>query len=158
VRESLLSLIAFGLMTAGAAALGSVFTARGTDSWYETLDKPFFNPPSWVFSVVWTPLYLVMALAGWMVWRHGSKRRDVQVATALFGVQLALNVLWSALFFGLESPLAGLIEIVVLLGAIATWYVAATRVDARTRWLILPYLAWVGFATVLNASIWWLNR
>jgi translocator protein len=158
IRESILSLVVFILITAGAATIGSVFTARGTDSWYDQLEKPFYNPPSWVFSVVWTPLYLAMAVAAWMVWRHGIQRRDVQIATALFGVQLALNVLWSALFFGLESPLAGLIEIVVLLAAIVAWYVAATRVDGRTRWLILPYIAWVAFATLLNGSIWWLNR
>jgi translocator protein len=158
LRESIVSLVVFVVVTAGAAFVGSIFTARGTDTWYDSLEKPFFNPPSWVFSVVWTPLYLAMAVAAWLVWRHGSHRRDVQIATLLYGVQLTLNALWSALFFGMESPLAGLVEIVVLFAAITAWYVAATRVESRARWLILPYMAWVAFAILLNGSIWWLNR
>jgi translocator protein len=158
VRESLRSLIVFGLVTVSAATAGGQFTARGTNGWYEQLDKPFFNPPAWVFGPVWTVLYAAMALAAWLVWKRGGDRRDVQVSTALFSVQLLLNVGWSALFFGLRSPLAALIEIVVLFAAICAWYVSATRIEPRTRWLIAPYLAWVAFAGVLNASIWWMNR
>lgn len=158
VRSSVVSLLVFGAATASAAVLGGIFTSTGVDTWYAGLDKPIFNPPSWTFSVVWTILYAFMAFAAWHVWRRGPERKDVQRSTALFSVQLALNALWPFLFFALESPPAGLLGIVVLLGAIVVWYVSATRISRLTRWMILPYIAWVSFATILNGSIWWLNR
>lgn len=155
--HSTLALVVFAWVTAAVAVFGSRFTPGDGDGWYERLEKPFFNPPSWAFGVVWTTLYVAMAVAAWLVWRHGASRRDVQVSTLLFGFQLALNAAWSPVFFGLESLSTGLIIILLLLVAVVTWYVFATRVDRRSRWLISPYIAWVAFAAVLNGSIWWLN-
>jgi translocator protein len=151
--------VVFGLLTALVAFLGGLISSSTTDSdWYRELDKPSFNPPGWVFGPVWTALYAMMALAAGLVWRKGSQRRDVRFATVLFGVQLVLNWLWTFLFFGLRSPLSALFEIVALWLAIIAWHQSAARIDGRTRWLILPYVAWVSFAAVLNASIWWMNR
>jgi benzodiazapine receptor len=152
------ALAIFGGVTALAAALGGWLTSRGVGGWFKTLRKPPFNPPDWVFGPVWTVLYAAMAAAAWLVWRRGPARDDVQRSTRLFGAQLGLNVLWSGLFFALKSPLLALAEIVTLWSAIALWLRSAARIDARARWLIVPYLAWVSFATLLNASIWWLNR
>jgi tryptophan-rich sensory protein len=153
-----LPFLVFGVITGGAALVGGLASAGTTDSqWYRELDKPSFNPPSWVFSPVWTILYVMMAAAAAIVWNKGSERRDVRISTALFGLQLALNTLWSVLFFGQRTTGGALIEIVVLWFAIVAWYWSAARIESRTRWLILPYIAWVSFATMLNASIWWLN-
>lgn len=156
--KSILSLLVFGAVTLLAGFVGSRFTASSNDTWYREIEKPPFNPPSWVFGPVWTALYIAMSVAAWLVWRRGSEKRAVKTATTLFGVQLSLNVLWSALFFGARSPLAGLIEIGALWAAIVTWMWQSSKIDGRTRWLILPYLAWTSFAAVLTASIWWLNR
>jgi translocator protein len=156
--KSILSLLVFGAITLLAGFIGSQFTASSNDSWYREIEKPSFNPPSWVFAPVWTALYVAMSVAAWLVWRRGPEKREVKTATTLFGAQLGLNVLWSALFFGARSPLAGLIEIGALWAAIVAWMWQSAKIDGRTRWLILPYLAWTSFAAVLTASIWWLNR
>lgn len=156
--RSILSLIVFLSVTLLAGFVGSQLTASSNDTWYREIDKPPFNPPSWLFGPVWTTLYVAMAVAAWLVWRRGSEKTQVKTATTLFGIQLGLNVLWSGLFFAARSPLAGLVEIFILWAAIFAWMRASAKVDGRTRWLILPYLAWTSFAVVLNASIWWLNR
>ena len=147
----------FLVVTVGAGMAAGLATTSGVMDWYPTLEKPAFNPPSWVFGPVWTLLYIGMAVAAWRVWlRLGFDvgRREM----SLYGIQLALNVAWSFLFFGLESPLWALVEILLLLGAIVWTQRAFARVDRVAGWLFLPYLAWVSFATVLNATIWWLNR
>ena len=105
---------------------------------------------------VWTLLYLAMALAAWRVWRHGQ-HPDRKLALGLFAVQLALNLLWSGLFFGLTAVGAALVEIVVLWLAIVATLVAFGRIDSIAGWLMVPYAAWVLFAVTLNAAIWWLN-
>jgi tryptophan-rich sensory protein len=156
--RSIPALIVFATITLTAGFIGSRLTATSNQSWYREIDKPSFNPPSWVFGPVWTALYVAMAVAAWLGWRHGSENKPVQKATALFGTQLGLNVLWSGLFFAARAPAAALAEIVVLWSAILAWLVQSAKVEPRTRWLILPYLAWTTFAFVLNASIWWKNR
>lgn len=151
-----LGLAGFLLLCFAAAGLGSVFTDSSVGSWYRTLDKPAFNPPSWVFGPVWTVLYALMAVAAWRVWRaYGFS--GAPAALALFGVQLALNVGWSALFFGARMPGAAFAEIVVLWGAILLTTLAFFRLDRPAGWLMVPYLAWVTFAAVLNFSIWQMN-
>ncbi len=138
-----------------AAAIGGAITATSVDTWYATLAKPWFNPPAWVFGPVWTVLYAMMAAAAWLVWRRG--RGVARPALALFVVQLALNVGWSGLFFGLRSPGLALIEIVLLWLAIAATAAAFARHDKVAAWLMLPYLGWVTFAAALNAAIWHLS-
>jgi tryptophan-rich sensory protein len=138
--------------------LSGVATARGVQDWYPTLVKPSFNPPAWVFGPVWTVLYIMMGLAAFLVWQKGLATDLVRTALALFILQLVLNGLWSILFFGLRAPGWAFVEIVFLLGAILLTLVSFWRVTVPAGILLVPYLAWVSFATVLNGSIWLLNR
>lgn len=138
--------------------LSGIATARGVAEWYPTLAKPTFNPPSWVFGPVWTVLYIMMGVAAFLVWRRGLDVEGVRVALAVFAIQLALNGLWSILFFGMQSPGWALVEIAVLWIAIGTTVVLFWRVAPASGALLLPYWGWVSFAVVLNASLWWLNR
>ena len=141
-----------------AGAIGSIFTRQAIPTWYATLEKPFFNPPNWLFAPVWTLLYILMGIAAFLVWRKGSENRQVRIALIAFLVQLVLNALWSIAFFGLESPLYGLIVIVVLWVAILFTTLSFYRISRAAGVLMLPYLLWVTFAAVLNESIWLLNR
>ncbi len=143
----LAALLVLCLAVGGGAGF---LTAQSVVTWFPTLVKPSFNPPSWLFAPVWTTLYIMMAVAAWLAWlRKGS--------LVLFYVQLALNFVWSLLFFGLQSPVLALVDIVVLWTTILLTLLAFWKVDVRAGWLMAPYLAWVSFASVLNASIWWLN-
>lgn len=155
-RPQWAGLAGFLLLCFAAAGLGSVFTGSSVDSWYQTLRKPSFNPPSWVFGPVWTALYALMAAAAWRVWRRYGFS-GAGAALALFGVQLGLNVGWSALFFGARLPGAAFAEIVILWSAILGTTLAFLRLDRPAGWMMLPYLGWVTFASVLNYSIWQLN-
>ena len=156
--RSVLILAIFVVICFAAAGLGSLFTTPQTapGGWYETLDKPFFTPPSWLFGPVWTVLYLAMAVSGWLVWRLRGFA-GAGVAMALFFVQLTLNLLWSVVFFGLEAPGLGLAEILILWACILLTILAFWRISRPAGLLLVPYLAWVTFATLLNAGIWLLN-
>jgi benzodiazapine receptor len=140
-----------------AGAIGSIFTRTAIATWYTTLEKPPFTPPDWLFAPVWTLLYILMGVAAFLVWRMGSRDRRVRVALIVFLVQLVLNAFWSVAFFGLESPLYGLIVISVLWVAILVTIVLFFRISKVSSILMWPYLLWVSFATVLNSSIWLLN-
>lgn len=141
-----------------AAYLGSIATQSSVDTWYKTIEKPVFNPPSWIFAPVWTLLYIMMGAAAGLVWHRTGRREGVQRALILFAIQLALNNLWSFLFFGLQNPFLALIEIILLWLLIYETMLAFRRVSTLAGRLLIPYLLWVSFATVLNGSIWWLNR
>ena len=138
--------------------LSGFATARGISTWYPTLVKPSFNPPAWVFGPVWTVLYIMMGVAAYLVWLRGVDADGVRAALAVFVIQLALNGLWSILFFGIRQPGLALVEIIVLLVAIGATIWLFWRVVPAAGVLLLPYWAWVSFATILNASLWWLNR
>jgi translocator protein len=138
--------------------LSGVATARGVTEWYPTLTRPAFTPPSWIFGPVWTLLYLMMGFAAFLVWQWGLEAAGVRVALVAFLVQLALNGLWSLLFFGLRAPGAAFVDIILLWLAIAVTTWLFWRVVHVAGALMLPYLAWVTFAAVLNGSIWSLNR
>ncbi len=140
----------------GAAALGSLATAQAVDTWYPALRKPPWTPPSWVFGPVWTVLYLMMAIAAWRVWLAAPWRQTAW-PLGLFAVQLALNVLWSVLFFGVQMPGAALVEIVVLWAAILATTIAFFRHSRLAAGLMIPYLAWVSYAITLNFEFWRLN-
>lgn len=142
----------------GVGGLGGIATSSSVSSWYLTLTKPPWNPPSWVFGPVWTLLYILMGVAAWLVWRLGVGDPKVRVALVLFGVQLLLNLLWSVLFFGLRSPGWALLEIVVLWAFILATLLAFYRLRPAAGLLLVPYQLWVTFATALNTAIWWLNR
>jgi benzodiazapine receptor len=141
-----------------AGAIGSIFTRSAIPTWYATLEKPIFSPPNWLFAPVWTLLYILMGVAAFLVWRKGLADRQVRTALIVFLVQLVLNALWSVVFFGLESPLYGLIIIVVLWAAILITVIKFFRISRVASGLMWPYLLWVTFAAVLNGSIWLLNR
>ncbi|HYE62096.1 MAG TPA: TspO/MBR family protein [Phycisphaerales bacterium] len=144
------------LVIAFLPALGG-FISR-PDAWYQSLSKPAWNPPSWVFGPVWTALYATMGVASWLVWRERARRpRHVRAALAAYAVQLALNAAWSPLFFGLRRPDLALIDIVLLWAAIVATVVLFWRVHKAAGAILLPYLAWVTFATALNLTIWRLN-
>ncbi|MCX6843538.1 MAG: tryptophan-rich sensory protein [candidate division WOR-3 bacterium] len=141
-----------------ASSIGSFATVRAIPTWYKGLAKPSFNPPNWLFGPAWTVLYLLMAVAAWLVWKQGVGAAGVKLALAVFLVQLILNALWSILFFGLRSPLAGMVDIVVLWLAILATVILFFRVSVPAGILLLPYIAWVSFAALLNAAILRLNR
>jgi len=138
------------------SAIGGVATASSVGTWYRTLAKPPFNPPDWVFAPVWMALFFMMAIAGWRVWRRDGLRK-ARLALTLFALQLALNLAWSIVFFGLRSIGAALVEIVVLLLAILATTAVFWRHDRVAGMLFIPYAGWVAFATVLNAALWQLN-
>lgn len=155
--RGLLSLVAFLLLCLAISAAGGWITAGSVGTWYQTLRKPAFNPPDWVFAPVWTALYLMIAVAGWRVWRRCGIA-GARAAMAAYVLQLALNLGWSFLFFGSRMIGVALAEIVVLFAAIGINAVLFWRVDRVAGWLLAPYLAWVGFAGVLNFALWQLNR
>lgn len=155
-RRPWLGLAGWVLLCFAAAGLGSVATAHSIPGWYDGLAKPSWTPPAWLFGPVWTVLYLAMAVAAWLVWRPGGfgARRT---ALGLFLVQLALNVAWSALFFGLRRPDLGLADIGLLWVAIVFTLLAFRRSSRLAGWLFVPYLLWVSFASALNFAIWRMN-
>lgn len=140
-----------------AGIIGSLFTRPAIPTWYATLEKPPFTPPNGVFSPVWIMLFALMGIALFLVWRIGLKEKEVRIALGLFGAQLIFNIVWSLLFFGLRSPLAGLIDIAVLWIAIVLTIFYFIKISRASGLLLLPYLAWVSFALVLNVSIWRMN-
>jgi benzodiazapine receptor len=149
-----------GISIAITMLLGSasgLITAGAVEGWYMEIEKPSFNPPSTVFGPVWTVLYIMMGFAVGLIWSNGSEDRQVRRGLALFGIQLLLNVLWSLLFFGLKSPGLALIDITLLLITIVLCIRAFHPIDRWAAYLMVPYLLWVSFASILNASIWVLN-
>ncbi len=153
------SLIGLGIWIAlcfGAAFLGSIFTTPSIPGWYAGLIKPSWTPPDWVFGPVWSVLYLMMAVAVWLVWRqYGLSKAAVPIT--LFMLQLALNAAWSILFFGLRLPGVAFLEIIMLWFAILATVIAFWRASPVAGYLLLPYLLWVAFAAGLNFTIWRLN-
>jgi benzodiazapine receptor len=156
-RRDWLALFGFFLASFAAAAAGSIATAASVQEWYPLLNKPAWNPPAWLFGPVWTLLYALMSIAAWRIWCR-ERQPGARLALAVFFVQLGLNALWSVLFFGLRAPGPALVEIIALWGCLAWLQRSFWRIDRAAGWLWLPYLLWVSFATVLNASLWWLNR
>jgi tryptophan-rich sensory protein len=137
-------------------ALGALATAQSVGTWYQTLAKPSFNPPDRVFGPVWTALYILMAVAAWLAWRSAGWRA-ARPALMLFALQLALNLGWSLLFFGARWIGGALVEVVLLWFAIAATIAAFRRHSQWAGILMMPYIAWVTFATALNFAIWRLN-
>ena len=145
------------LVTLIVGSTSGLITAGAVEGWYMEIEKPSFNPPNTIFGPVWTVLYVLMGFSAGLIWSNGMEFAPVRRALALFGVQLLLNVLWSLLFFGLKSPGLALIDIGLMLVAIIATMRAFHPIDRWAAYLLIPYLLWVGFATVLNASIWVLN-
>jgi tryptophan-rich sensory protein len=151
--QKILGLLGWLLLCFAAAAVGSLFMPG---EWYAALNKPAWNPPGWIFGPVWTALYAMMAVAAWLIWHRGGlavQRRPL----GLFLAQLALNALWTPLFFGLRQPGLAFAEILLLWLAILATLLAFRPVSRAAAWLLVPYLAWVSFAAVLNGALWRLN-
>lgn len=145
------SLALFLAIVIGGGLLIGYATLPG--DWYASLNKPAFNPPDWLFGPVWTMLYVLIAVAGWRIWRVA----EPSIAKALWIAQLALNFLWSPIFFGAKMPGPALVVIVALLATILGFIMTAWNRDRFAAWLFVPYAAWVAFATLLNLAIVWLN-
>lgn len=138
--------------------VSSVFTISSIPKWYAGLIKPSFSPPNWVFGPAWTTLYLLMGISAFIIWQKGINNQKVRKALFFFLIQLFFNFLWSILFFGLHSPLLGLLDIIILLLSIILTIVNFSKVSKIAAYILIPYLLWVSFATLLNISIVLLNR
>lgn len=139
-----------------AGFLGSIFTTPAVRSWYLVINKPVWNPPSWVFGPVWTILFIMMGVALYLVWSVKMNNK-VRMALKMFGAQLVLNILWSVFFFGLGNFWMAFGEIIILWIAIALTIVYFLKVNRTAGWLLLPYIMWVSFASYLNFTIAFLN-
>lgn len=142
---------------AGAAALGNLATIPNIPGWYAGLAKPALTPPNWVFGPAWTTLYILMAVAFFRVLRLDSGTPGRRAAIAVFLAQLALNAAWSFAFFAAHSPLGGLVVILPLEALILLTIALFFRLDRIAAFCLVPYAAWVAFATYLNAGLWMLN-
>ncbi|WP_265519769.1 TspO/MBR family protein [Nitratireductor luteus] len=147
---SLLMLIAFAGVSFGAAATGIIFRPG---KWYRQLDKPRWRPPDWLFAPVWTTLYAMIALSGWLVWREAGFAAAV-LPLSVYAIQLILNAAWTPIFFGLRRPDLAMIEIAMVWASIFAMIVLFHPISPVAAWLLVPYLAWVSFASALNFSIW----
>ncbi len=147
----------FILLSQAAGLIGSIFTGPAIPGWYAGLNKPGFNPPGWLFGPVWLILYTMMGLASYFVWQKWNSGSLSRVALIIFFVHLALNALWSFLFFGLKNPQLAFFEIILLWVSILALIILFWAIDRRAAYLMIPYILWVSFAAVLNFSIWRLN-
>lgn len=146
------------LITLSLGFATSYFIAAPIESWYSTLVKPLFTPPSWVFGTVWTFLYILMALGAARVWdRRNERPRVGKQALSLYIYQLILNTLWSIFFFVAQNPILAFVDILALLALIVSTAFVFFRVDRAAGWLFVPYVLWVSFATYLNLGIIMLN-
>ncbi|MGQ9455734.1 MAG: TspO/MBR family protein [Armatimonadota bacterium] len=141
----------------GVGVVGSVFTSRSVANWYALLRKPNFNPPNYVFAPVWTVLYLLMGISAALIWHKGLCAKGVRIALLVFLLQLGLNVAWSMIFFGLRSPGAAFLELVLLWLVVFATLILFYRISVCAGLLLVPYILWISFAAVLNYSIWRLN-
>ncbi len=159
-KTDLLALLVALSVPLAVAAAGGAITARSlrADGWYDALRKPPWNPPRWVFAPVWTALYLAMGAASWLMWRARAEQPGAGWALVLYGAQLALNLLWSVLFFGRRRVAAALVDLTALWLTTAAAAVMFSRLDRAAGSLMVPYLAWLTFALALNAEVWRLNR
>ena len=153
----ILKLVASIIICQLAGFIGSIFTRPSIPTWYASLEKPSFTPPNWLFAPVWTALFLLMGVSVFLVWRDRSGSQRGRIALTIFAIQLVLNMVWSIAFFGFRSPLAGLIVILVLWVAILSTILNFLKVSEIAGILLFPYILWVTFAAVLNASIFAMN-
>ncbi len=153
-----LRILVFVLICELAGIIGSFFTTPSIPGWYAALTKPPFNPPNWVFAPVWTVLYALMGIAAYLVYEKGLRRKEIRKALAVFAGQLLLNTLWSIVFFGAHMILGAAVLIIFLWGMIAAIIWLFSRISRAAACLLVPYIVWVSFATVLNISLYVLNR
>jgi tryptophan-rich sensory protein len=156
-KQLWISFVIFILICFIVQIVGSLWTKETVSTWYPTLAKPSWTPPDWIFGPVWSCLYIMIAISGWLIYQaEDSDKRTA--ALILYGAQLALNFIWSFLFFSLRSPILGLIDIILLCLLISLTIIKAWQVRPLASLLLIPYLIWVMYAASLNAGIWLLNR
>jgi len=155
-RRDLIGATITAVLVTLVGASGSVVTTPDSQ-WFQSLTLPWYYPPTWAFGLVWTLLFVLIGCAAYLIYRQGPERRPVRIALGLFDLQMVVNVAWSPVFFELQNPPLALGVIGLLWGLIAATMWAFTRVDRRAALLLVPYLAWVSFAALLNYSIWQLN-
>lgn len=148
-----LALLVFVALSFAAATMGAFFSPG---EWYQELNKPSWNPPPWIFGPVWNVLYLLMAFSAWLVWREGGLQKQ-RLPLSFYGLQLCLNAVWTPVFFGGQWPAGGFVVIILLWLAIVVTILRFWPVHRWAAWLMVPYLIWVSFASVLNAALWRLN-
>ena len=138
-------------------AVAGLFTSSGVKGWYALANKPWFNPPDWIFAPVWTGLYIMMGIAFFLIWRAAADKKIKQTAMILFVVQLVINFFWSFIFFKLQQPGWAFAEIILMWVTILLTILSFGKISSTAAWLMVPYICWVSFALVLNYSIWKLN-
>lgn len=154
---SLLRLLLCAALVAGVSAVGGAITAGQIPTWYAGLAKPGWTPPNLAFPLVWTTLYALMAISLWRLWDRAPEGPQRRRAIGLFLVQLALNGIWTPVFFGLHAVAAGLVVLLALIGAVGATLWAALKADRVAGWLLIPYLPWLLYAVSLNGAILVLN-
>ena len=152
IQKLIISIVA----TVGIGSLGGIFTIAEIPNWYAGLNKPSFNPPIWLFGPVWTSLYTMMGVSFYLIWKQ-PKTETRKKAIQLFVIQFVLNFFWSIIFFSLHAIGAATIEIIVMWIFILLTIIQFSKLSKTAAWLLVPYIAWVSFATVLTASVWKLN-
>ena len=145
------------LIPLAVGSLAGYFTASSVNGWYTTLVKPSFNPPNWLFAPVWTSLYIMMGIAFYLIWKKEANDVVKSTAVTLYIVQLALNFLWSFVFFYAQQPGWALVNIILMWIFIFLTILWFGKISSLSAWLLVPYICWVSFATVLNYAIWKLN-
>ncbi len=138
-------------------AFSGYFTSSGVNGWYAIASKPWFNPPNWIFAPVWSMLYVLMGIAFFFLWKSGAPKDIKQTAIILFAVQLVLNFFWSIIFFKMQQPGWAFAEIILMWVMILLTILWFGKINSAAAWLLVPYISWVSFASVLNYSIWRLN-
>jgi translocator protein len=145
------------LICEAVGAVSAIFTRTEIQGWYSTLNKPSFNPPSYLFAPVWTSLYLMMGVSLWLIWKSDAPEVRKRNAIFIFSLQLFFNFWWSILFFKLHSPAYALVDIILMMITILITIFSFSKISRIASWLLVPYISWVSFATLLNYSIWLLN-
>lgn len=155
--KNIIALVLFVTVPLAIGFLGGITTASNIPTWYAGLNKPFFNPPNWLFGPAWTFLYITMGIAAFLVWKSAPSSAK-NTALIFFGIQLLLNAIWTPIFFGAHMLLLAFFELVLLWVFILLTILKFSAVSLPAAWLLAPYILWVSFASVLNFSVWWLNR
>ncbi len=155
--KSIYKLIISIVIPLGVGAVSGFFTSSSVNTWFKILNKPSFNPPSWLFAPVWTTLYILMGISFYIIWKSHAKLEKRYTGYTYYWLQLALNFLWSFLFFYYKRPDLALVDIIILFIMIASTIISFRKVSKTAAWLLAPYLCWGAFATALNFEIWRLN-
>ena len=156
--NGVIKLVVSILASFAAGGIGSLSTFKAIPTWYAGLKKPPYTPPNWAFGPVWTTLYILMGISVFLVWQNGLATNDALLAFTLFWIQLALNALWSIIFFGIKSKGGGVITIIVLWLLILATMITSFRVSGWAGALLIPYILWVSIASYLNIGVWLLNK